>query len=71
MGEDKYHQIACLVDWVHENKTAIAEDGMNVIIAIADDEGIRKMCLSGDSMKIGQMIHLLIDGINQKYGAVS
>ncbi len=71
MGEDKYHQIACLADWVHENKTAIAEDGMNVIIAIADDEGIRKMCLSGDSMKIGQMIHLLIDGINQKYGAVS
>ena len=60
--KDAYDQIAELAEWVNANRIEVAEDGMNIIIAIADSEKIRRMCLTGNSVHLGQMFDVLLEG---------
>lgn len=68
--KDKYDQIAKLAEWVNDNRFEVAGDGMNVIIAIADDKKIRRMCLTGNSMELSIMIQLLLKSASDEYDKV-
>lgn len=57
-----YTQIVEVADWVNKNREEVAKDGMNIIIAIADEEKLRRMCLTGESVRIATMLDLLIEG---------
>ena len=62
---ERYKQIAEMAEWVNANRVSVAKDGMNIIIAIADEEKIRRLACTGQPMQLGMMFGVLIDGINQ------
>lgn len=58
----RYEQIAKLAEWVNEDRQKVAEDGMSIIIAIADKEKIRRMCLTGGVAELYVMLDTLRQG---------
>ena len=58
----KYKQIEQLAEWVNDDRQAVAEDGMSIIIAIADKDKIRRMCLTGGVAELYVMLDTLRQG---------
>ena len=63
----RYEQIAKLAEWVNEDRQKIAEDGMSIIIAIADKEKIRRMCLTGGVAELYVMLDTLRQGAANEF----
>lgn len=63
----RYEQIAKLAEWVNEDRQKVAEDGMSVIIAIADKEKIRRMCLTGGVAELYVMLDTLRQGAANEF----
>lgn len=57
--EEKYKQIRELVEWVEAHSTEVAREGMNIIMAIADEEKIRAMGMIGKAMPLAIMLEIL------------
>lgn len=57
--EEKYKQIREMVEWVEAHSTEIAREGMNIIMAIADEEKIRAMGMTGKAMPLAIMLEVL------------
>lgn len=57
--EEKYKQIREMVEWVEAHSTEIAREGMNIIMAIADEEKIRAMGMTGKAMPLAIMLEIL------------
>ena len=67
--QKKYKQIADLAEWVNNNRNAVAEDGMNVIIAVADPDRIKRMCLTGRVYQLYLMLDKLRQGAADAFDA--
>jgi hypothetical protein len=63
----RYEQIAKLAEWVNEDRQKVAEDGMSIIIAIADKEKIRRMCLTGGVAELYVMLDTLRQGAANEF----
>lgn len=57
--EEKYKQIRELVEWVEAHSTEIAQENMNIIMAIADEQKIRAMGMTGKAMPLAIMLEVL------------
>lgn len=57
--EEKYKQIREMVEWVEAHSTEVAREGMNIIMAIADEEKIRAMGMTGKAMPLAIMLEVL------------
>lgn len=57
--EEKYKQIREMVEWVEAHSAEIAREGMNIIMAIADEEKIRAMGMTGKAMPLAIMLEAL------------
>ena len=68
--KDKYKQIADLAEWVNENREKVAEDGMSIIIGIADMEKIRRLCLTGQTMPLWVRLDRLRQGAADEFDRV-
>ena len=62
-----YTQIVEVADWVNKNRKEVVKDGMSIIIAIADETKVRRMCLCGDSIILATMFDILLDGANKEW----
>lgn len=63
----KYDKIAELAEWVNINRHEVARDGMNIIIAIGDDEKIIRMCLTGNALHLAILMKILKDGADEEW----
>lgn len=61
-NDEKYQQIADLAEWVNTNREEVARDGMSIMIAIGDEEKIRRLCLTGNAVRLAIMMKILKDG---------
>lgn len=68
--KDKYRQIAELAEWVNEHRQEVAEDGMSIIIGIADMEKIRRLCLTGQTMPLWVMLDRLRQGAADEFDRI-
>lgn len=57
--QKKYKQIAELAEWVNEHRSEVAVDGMSIIMGIADEEKIRRLCLTGQALPLYTMLEKL------------
>lgn len=68
--ESKYKQIAALAEWVNDNREEVAEDGMSIVMGIADNEKIRRLCLTGGVMEIYTIMETLRQGAADAFDEV-
>lgn len=66
----RYEQIAKLAEWVNAERGEVANDGMSIIIGIADKEKIRRLCLTGGVMELYTMLDTLRQGAANEFDRI-
>ena len=65
--ELKYKEIKELTEWVNTNRETIANDGLNIMMAIGDREMIWRLCLTGNAYQLAIMMKILKDGADDDW----